>query len=456
MLHNNNGHVPSSGKDPKLKRFLTASVKTKLPPIFSPTNWNNISKLGKQLTDDLASTYNYNTDSLEFYSADILSLYSYTLFLLLHKIQTWLDHDESLQTIKYYLGFDKETVDLMNIAMTELCSSKRNDKKRNNNNLESLFYYSCDIMRMQPNKDTVKEKFHYFLKMFEIPKEDILKDNEVELKKGLKSFLNEIVDNTITTSFRVSVDSMKMRILTDASNNEIVNSIKRRKVYSSENKSIQELVESYATESDGIRVNAYHVSILSFLIPDMFGYVYNHFELLYNLREHEIYENDKNNVENFSKFMSAFISTFVHRFFEFRGELSQELMNAMHSVEFFLDPSKTYINYRREFNNEGSSILNDPYLFQVYGMEKSIKNYYNKSERNDVIDNYMKVMMGDAVQKVLFTCTGEPLDHWKTSRFSKIVFQEENNNKDSLIKLLRKNNYNAFHILEIFSRIFSH
>jgi len=68
----------------------------------------------------------------------------------------------------------------------------------------------------------------------------------------------------------------------------------------------------------------------------------------------------------------------------------------------------------------------------------------------------MKAMMDDAVQKLLFTCTGEPLDHWETTRFSKIVHQKESNDKDSLMKLLRKNNRNAFKILEIFSGIFSH
>jgi len=431
-------------------------MKTKLQPDFSPTNWNNISKLGKQLTDDLASTYNYNTDNLEIYREDILSLYAHTLFLLLHKIQTRLDRDEGLKTIEYYLGFDKETVNLINIAMTELIYAKRSYKNINNSSLESLFYYSCDIKHMQQDKDTVKEKFHYFIKMFEFTKEEILQKKEVELKRDLKTVLNKIVKKTITTPFRVSIESMKLRILSDASNNEIVNSIKKRKVYFGENKSIQELVESYGTESDGIRVNAYHVSVLSVLIPDIFGYVYNHFELLYNLREHEINNNDKNSIENFSKFMSAFISTFVHRFFEFRGESSKELQDAMYSVQFFLDPSETYANHRRKFNDEGQSILSDPDLFQVYKVKKSINSYYNKSERNDVIDNSMKVMMGDAVQKLLDTCTGEHLDHWETARFSKMVYQEGSYDKNSLMKLIKKNNNNAFEILEIFSRIFSH
>jgi len=456
ILYKNNGNVPSSDNDPKLRKFLNASINKKLPPTFTPTNWNNISKMGKQSTNDLASTYKYKIDNLQHHSTNIFSIYAYTVVLMLYKIQTWLDRDDGLETIEYYLGFDEETIHLINIAMTEMFLAKCNDKKRNNNNLESLFYYSCDIMHMHQNKSTVKNKFNYFIKLFEIPKTEILKINEDEFKKGLKDTLNETVDKTITTPFRVSIESMKLRILSDASNNEIVNSIKRRKIYSSESKSIQELVESYASESDGIKVNAYHVSILSVLIPDIFGYAYNHFVLLYNLREYEINDNDKNNIENFSKFMSSFISMFMNRFFEFKGQMSQELHDAMYSVKFFLDPSETDADNIRSIYDEEQSSSSDSNSSQVYGEKKSIKNYYNKSERNGVIDNYMKVMMDDTVQKLLATCTGEPLDHWENTRFSKNFYPEEVNNKDGLMKLIRQNNNNSFNVLNVFSSIFSH
>lgn len=58
--------------------------------------------------------------------------------------------------------------------MTKLYFYKHKVKKRNNNRLESLFYHSSDIKHMRQEKNTIEKTICYYIKMFEILKEDIL------------------------------------------------------------------------------------------------------------------------------------------------------------------------------------------------------------------------------------------------------------------------------------------
>lgn len=442
-------------------RILKAKVKplTQNLSTFPLESWNKINFSSNSSMDDLATTLQCHEDNIEYSNEVIETLYNSTLYLLLLKMQTWLNSGEGLDTIDSYLGYDEETRDLINISMTELFSHQRNDKSKHMDRLASLFYYSCDIKNMYENQDVgrdeVEKTFQSYMDTFGfteskrglIPNENTLIGN---LKMALFSIAYE-KNICYANMFGVTVASMKMRILTMPSDDEIINSIKRRPTNIFQmHTTVQKLVESYAREINANIINKYHVSILGVIIQDLFGYAYNHFELLTKLEEYDIDESDLNLIIEFSIFMSGLMVILVDRFFEFKSKLNLELVNAMYDIIYFLNPTDPQLIFGKDFSVDELSILRDVDFNYVFNEKKSIFNYYQKSERDDIVNNYMPKIMNSAIDKLLITFSGEDPEYWYNNRSTKIHYQQNHFDKQELLELIQQNNINALSILNTF------
>lgn len=430
---------------------------------FPVKRWNEKKLSTNSSMDDLANIQQSYDDNIQKSNEVTQTLYNTTLHLLLRKMQTWMDSDEGLDTIDSYLGYDEDTQDLINISMTELFTHQRNDRSTHMDRLASLFYYSCDIKIMYKNQDVgrdeVVNKFQWYIDSFGFKKSKILGISEDLSKNNLKLILLSIPHKAnicYSNMFGATVASMKMKMLTMPSNNEVINRIKRRPTHTYKMyMTVEKLAESYAKEVDTNTINEHHLSILGVLTQDIFGYAYNHFELLYMLGEYDIDENNLNLINEFSSFMSGFMLILVDRFFEFKGEPNTGLVNAMYEIMYFLNPADPQLAFGNNFSQNDLDILQDSDYIYIMEDKKSIFEYYDKSERNEIVNNYMPMLMDTAIDKLLTTFSGENPEFWYNNRSSKIDYRQNHYDKQELLKMIQQNNENALSILNTFFNEFT-
>lgn len=386
-------------------------------------------------------------DDLKNSGEAVRNVYQCTLSLFLRKIQTWTSGDEDVDVVAEYLGYDEETRDLIDISMTELLSEERAGRI-DVANLESLFYYACDL------KNTAKEDFadpngvrtrlSSYVGKFERPDEGVQRLDKKDLLDRLKSNLRSIANNG-ETSFGVTVRSMKLDVLKDPSENEIVNKLKNRYMNPFSNQTLLESTERYASESDPIKVNQCHVAILDVLTTDVFGFVLNHFELLSMLRTHKLDGNDAEIIDRFSTFVEGFKSIFVDRSFELRGDDGSEVALAMWSIMLFLNPETAKIT------DEERSDLKSSHYGKILKPDTSIANYHDQSRRDDDLNRYMKKIMDSAVYTMTNSFIKEDDYAWESNRATKITHENaDKTDKEYLLGKIKENTNNALEILRIF------
>lgn len=410
-------------------RFENMNLKSKNA---STAKTNSTQTSPKSLTDvnNLADVLMNNTDSLSNADQNTKDIYDNMLLLLVHKIQYWLTSNVDLNSISTYLGFPPEIIHLINAAFTELLYQHRKGQI-DITNLTRVFFYSCDIEHMRDynteDKSNVMNKFKSFLKQFGFTNNDIKNYKESDIVESLKSYINSI-SKQVSPSFSVTIPLMKNRMFVDESKNKVVNKLKAR--FIEEYQTNQ--AKSYEKETDGNKVTENHVNLIGKLIPDIFGFTYNHIELLTKLRECGLDETreEAGAVQRFSGFLINFMEVFINRYFEFKNEYDQPFLDAIYPLIDFLNP---------DIAPEKPNV--------------SILNYNSKDEK---YNDHMWTFTNNALEKLLAVCGNENIEEWKKNRSLKIDYPSKNLTKDELINLMNSNTEDAYEILGVFVSDFVH
>lgn len=432
---------PLIGKHPTLVRFQNCThhhsqfknvdLSSKNAPIAN-TDSSQISSKPSININNLANGLMDDTDSLDNAKQNTKDIYVNVLLLLLYKIHNWLTSNVDLNAISSYLGFPPQTIDLINAALTELLYHHRKGHI-NISNLANAFFYSCDIEHMRDHNThdeiNVKNKFQTFLSKFGFKNqllENLKNLKESDLVTSLKNFINSLSCKNIP-SYSVTIPLMKNRTFVNESKNKTVNKLKARFIVEYQ----ENQAESYEKETDGDKVTKNHVNLIRKLIPDIFGFAYNHFELLSKLREYELNDVEETQaVKRFSGFLKNFMEIFITRYFEFKNEDNQPFLNAMYPLIDFLNPEEA---------PEKQTI--------------SILDYRNMDE---TFNTHMWTLMNNALEKLLAECGDESIDQWKKNRSLKIDYPSKNLTKDKLINLMNGNTDDAYDILGVFVSDFVH
>lgn len=305
---------------------------------FSDERWDGIA------AGSAASYVGADYDDVKTAGKVVDDIYDYTATLLLKNVDGW---SRSPQTAGVY---EKETADLINVAITELVAYRRRvDRGKIDRGkigraftlekLLALFYFS-ERKRDGGEQPTAQ----WFLEQFPRQPPEMLDDSGTdELVADLTQSLSSVEPKT-DLSFHVSPAAMKIRILAvDPTAAEAVAARdvleKLRNVRPAGTKTLREYATSYQSEYDGGRIEEYHWRTLGAVMTHVFGYVYNHFELRSKLlASHSRGDNARPESadEKLSAFMDGYVSVLVYRYFEFRGEINERLADAMVSVASFL------------------------------------------------------------------------------------------------------------------------
>lgn len=375
-----------------------------------------------------ANEFVNGSDDISDVNENIQKLYYRVLDLLIFRIETWLTNNERPESISNYLGFQPKIVNLINIAITELLYQQRRGRI-NVDNLVNAFFYSCDIKHMRDYSDNDKanitERFKTILESFEYPKSNVEKLSLCVLENNLETSISLIV-NGVSPYLSITIPLMKNRMFVDESNNKIVNKLQTRFIEEYKNN-----VQFYEHETFSNKVIENHLNLLSKIIPDVFGFLYNHFELLIKLRKGRFMEKEVELIIQqfkFSKFLDMFMQFFIYRFVEFKREENKRFLdtfsNLIHAISALVD----FIDNGTTSEKTGQLII-----FQNKLMMKLIHN---------------------ALDPLLGLFGNENIEEWITNRTLKIEYPDGKQNKEYLLKLMKDNSENAFEILNIFSSHF--
>lgn len=381
---------------------------------------------------DLADALTNGTDDLANADETTKDIYNQVVVLLVHRMQTWLRGDEDLEAISAYLGFPSDVVYFINVALTELLYRQRRGEI-NIGNLAEMYYYSCDIGHVvrdhgDRGRATVAERFRSFVGRFGFENRDIstVSREDVDSVTGYLRERMRATDRQVSPSYSASVPSMKNRAFVDepaTTAKRTVNDVTRRFIDEYRAKD----AESCERETDAVRVTENHVRLMGKLIPDVFGYVYNHFELLTELRRlHRLdAAGDEKAVRRFTKVLHQFMEIFMNRYFEFRGDVDQTFLDAMYPLIDFADPD---------------SAPERP--------ELTILDYENQDGQR--YNDHMWKLMDHALGALLPVFGDETVEHWKEHRSLRIDYPSENPSKKELLNLLNGNTDDALDILGTF------
>lgn len=373
---------------------------------YSNNNFNNLFK-------DLADYDNLNN------SDDVIhNVYQSIVGILILRIQNWLTNTKvELFSYYEYLGFQKETIHLINSSITKLFYLQ-NRGKIQIYNLIDVFFYSCDIgnyiNRNQTEQAVAEVKDNLSLMLNKLKANYLSNDIEINDEKVLveeiKSSMALIVEK-VKPSLSIAIPLMKNRVYVNYSRQSDLNKddfIKKN----------QDFVEATKYETDGKLITTNHVSLLQKIIPDIFGFAYNHLELLTELRRFELDISDLNKIKSFSNLLSQFQDIFLTRFFEFK--------------------------YKREINQKLKQSLEKLIDFLSF---KDLENTLPKFS----CDNTMWTLMDDVLERLLFyTNEYDSIEAWKNNRTMKIIYEKDSNYNVYYLKLIELNSEDFNDILETF------
>lgn len=459
LYSNGNAYSTGNNKDnfklSNAKLTFTASTAPKITAESLDLSWIKIPFLNRNKERV--------PDSVLKASEPIKNIYTNTLNLLLFKVHAWANsNDDDLDSVAEYLGYDKETIDLINISITELLSEKRACHVQIDN-LLSLFYYSCDLKAIADHTladvDKVKQNLRTLANRFSMSTEDIQRLDKGNLINDLKSNLR-LIENKAETPFGVTIHSMKMKIFTEQTDDPTMTKLKDRHITLFNTKKIPEFVRTYTTETDEDKVRNYHDTILDVLISDIFGFAYNHFELLSLLRTYELNDTDKEIIKKFTTFANDFTFLFIDRSFEFKGIISSEVRDAMYSLIQFLNPENLPSDFNSNLSDEDKAALRTSNFGKSVQFERSISDYFDDQKRSDVeLNRYMNKLKLNVTNVIIGSFTMENEYEWNQLRVSKIDQMDFNlsmveDKKQYLLDQINSNTKNAMDIIDVFSKEF--
>lgn len=387
----------------------------------SSSSKNTFHPLSDKLIDGSDNILNANENTQ--------NIYYRVLDLLIFRIETWLKDDENLESISKYLGFPSEIENIINVAITELFYLQRRGRIRIDN-LVDAFFYLCDIEHMRNysdnDKPNITDKFKTILKLFEYQKCNIDKLSLCVVQDRLKMSIRWIV-NVVNPSTSITIPLMKNRMFVDKSNNEIVNKLQQRFIEEYRNNTTL-----YERETSGDKIIENHLNLLSKVIPDIFGFVYNHFELLSELLDREFFKKeDEQTIQQISEFVNLFMQFFINRYAEFKIEVNKEFLD---NLLCFIDAISDLVDFI------DSSISSEKCWQSISHISCKV---------------HMWKLMNNTLGYLLNIFDNENIEEWKTNRTLKIEYPDGELNKSCLVKLMINNTKNAYEILNIFSSHFT-
>ncbi|VVC44045.1 Hypothetical protein CINCED_3A015296 [Cinara cedri] len=267
--------------------------------------------------------------------------------LLIHKISTWM---KASQPLEYYLGHIREHVILIDRAISRIAYEKRSDinDKLNLNDTIKLFYVTCDI---QNTTNGNENQLEYKRRLFQDYMLKYKIDNELLTNESLNYFANTMRESLniikdVHSWFKVSIPLMKNYIyLMDYPKNDDFNKLQNMQVPNGY-ASLNSLVQSYLNESNVVQIEKNHLNVLRIVAPELFSYLYEHFNILIKLFEHGISRNEQSEIWRFHLIPYTYINLFLSRIIEFErdyvgieeAERGKMMLESIESLAVFLDP----------------------------------------------------------------------------------------------------------------------
>lgn len=332
----------------KHRNVLTATLKINIREPFTSNTWNSIENLK---TIKKKMKYIDNWSPVYDISANLQKLVS-------RKINQWLlFENRTVSSIEYYIGFKPKTIDLITKAMTELVSQDRKGKIILKQFLMN-YYYIFDIKNVvvddtpleRTNTTIEKLNIHYHNLDAQLLR-DSNKENDVEIIGKLFNSIEKI-NKKAHFSCVVSIPSMKLWLLTKSTSIAPLKTIQNLKPFAVGKKTLKDYANMYIGQFDAVKIMEYHSKLLSVLITHLFGFVVNHFELLSELYSCQLDSKDKTVIQEFSPFMDGYMSIFIERYFAFNGVISQEIVDVMFPIIFFLNTYGESQRVKSEFLSE--------------------------------------------------------------------------------------------------------
>ncbi|VVC29952.1 Hypothetical protein CINCED_3A009248 [Cinara cedri] len=367
--------------------------------------------------------------------------------ILLLKIRIWMYTNQPLNAIGYYLGYLKDKVILINKAISRIAFEKRYDKNNESNfdDTMKLFYAACDIKNTTDDSDEQLElkrkQFREYLLKYNI-------DEDLITNESLDYFANTVIASIdcireIDPWFNTSIPLMKNMIYLDKySDGHDMNKLKEIRV-PNKNTSLYSLVENYLKETDPVKVEKNHLEVHHLVAPEIFSYVYEHFNLLIKLADYEINPEDLDEIWRFSYITYDYTQIFLSRIVEFEqnyvggevAEQGQALLDRMNTLADFINP---------DVPGRLPEKPKLPYNIMDYNTETP------KEEMNK-IKSYMSELINGATENVM-QFFDKNIEKWKADRVLKPTDPESlNDDKESLLRLMKNNTDKAIVTMKAFS-----
>lgn len=369
------------------------------------------------------------------------SIYVETLGLLVLAMRKWLDGagGNDTATIGTYLGYGRPTTDLIDVVVTLLLRESRRTVNMTVDGLIETYYYSCDVANVSGGVDAVRRTFGSLLDKHSWINDWLADMTESALVERLKTSLGNIAEDS-KPRCNVTVGMMKNRVLVEPTEKKTVKRLQDRPVngYGPGLTNLRELAVSCSKETRGKTVTENHLRIVSQVIPNVFGYAYNHVELLSLLDDDvELDATDVNTINEFSTFVDRFTAIFTDHYFGINGNADELLQREMMSLNCFLYP-RVVASPSGRFSCKNFS-------------GNSIEKFYGNSKKRGSLKQELNGLMETALEHVLYAFGKLDRKKWRTDRSSTIDYPAGKLTKDDVLKLIKINADDGFEILDAFS-----